>query len=159
MAASENEQDIKIDPELTKPWGYPEGFKAALRELYERSFEECEMATDTQLEVLETWRELGADAADLLHDVCDDRYYSPSLHSAKICMAGRPDLTAEMLALSDRWRQHFSSEEIAHTETRQNAFEAFFTRTMSGMKNVPASSTDSRVEDSGYRPLTIGGQT
>src|SRR5450759_3549076 len=73
-------------------WTYPEGFDTALRQLHERSFEECDLSPEVQLAVLDAFQNWGADVAKL-----GDEHSGPSIHTAEMLAAGRLDLTAESL--------------------------------------------------------------
>jgi hypothetical protein len=132
---------------------YPSGFDTALLELYERSFGECNLPPETQRAVLERFQNRGVAETNFLDKWADP---NPSLHTAEVCIAGRPDLTAESMALSERWRGKFNSSVIERIETRQLALEGFFTPSiMSGREGSSLVQLSPRIEDAGYRVRTV----
>src|SRR5438132_521606 len=100
MPASPEEHNFSVNGEpeenATGDWNYPEGFDTALRELYERSFEECNLPPEIQMEVLEAFQNSGADAANLRYFA----HHGPTVHTTEMWTAGRLDLSVESLALS-----------------------------------------------------------
>jgi hypothetical protein len=140
LKASERPQESSQES-----WTYPDAFDTALRELYERSFAECALPLEVveELRSRQTDRLLGP--AWLYVDCC------LSEHTAEMWAAGRLDLTAESLMLSDRWRPRFPARWIQDAGNRRSALAcASDQQALLDGGSAALAFPDWRLEETGY---------
>ena len=126
-------------------WTYPKAFDAALRELYERSFAECALAPGVQAEALQELNAWAGRPAPYRFD------FLLSIHTAEMWAAGRLDLTAESLMLSDKWRTRFQASWIRDAENLLSALGyASDQQKLLDSGSAASAFPDWRLEQAGY---------
>ena len=134
-------------------WGYPEEFDSALEDLFGQSFAECDLKRELRDEVMADWR-----ASRSVWGRLEVPRRIP-LHTALMWTAGRLDLTAESLLLSEAWRSKFPASWLNAAEARIAALGWAAEQ----QKSLTAGSSASRIPDerlagAGYRTRIVSGR-